>query len=227
MTLNGFDGINRQKGVEMEVKEQEAQTLVININLSRGLVLLLILVLAAAAFLGYLALGREHASASGLDAALAASSGMRQYYLTQTFHNGDEADGTDGNGAGVCQPGYHFASVWEILDTSGLKYNTTLGATREDSGQGPPSGVPLAGWVRTGNYSSGDPNPGEGNCYNWSSSSGSDSGTIAALPPTWDAGLQELLGWNGSTEPCDSMIQVWCVEEYISRVYLPMVMKNY
>jgi hypothetical protein len=213
MTPNACDGINRKKGVEMEVKEQEGQTLVININLSRGLVLLLTLVLLGAAFLGYLALGREQASASGLEAPLAASSGMRQYYLTQTYHNGGEADGTDGDGAGVCQPGYHFASVWEILDTSGLKYNTTLGSTRADSGHGPPSGVPLAGWVRTGNYSSGDPRPGEGNCHNWSSSSVSDSGTIAALPPTWDTGSQDLLGWNGGTEPCDSTIRVWCVED--------------
>jgi hypothetical protein len=103
--------------------------------------------------------------------------------------------------------------VWEILDTSGLRYNTTLGATRVDSGHGPPSGVPFAGWVRTGNYSNGEPNPGEGNCNAWSSSSANDSGTIVAFPPTWDTGAQDLLGWNCGTEPCDTTIQVWCVED--------------
>jgi hypothetical protein len=73
---------------------------------------------------------------------------MRQYYLTTTSYNGAEPDGSDGNGTGVCADGYHFASLWEILDPASLKYNPSLGYVRDDSGQGPPTY--LAGWIRTG-----------------------------------------------------------------------------
>jgi hypothetical protein len=214
MRQNAIDDIKETKGEETEAKEQQGQVVVIDINLSRGLVLLLSLALLTVAFLGYLTWDREEASAAGLLAPLAASSGMRQYYLTETSHSGGDADGTDGDGAGVCEPGYHFASVWEILDTSGLRYNTTFGKTRDDSGHGPPAGVPMAGWVRTGNYSSANDTPGEGNCNNWDDSSDeNDYGTIAALPPNWNPTAQHIHVWNAGTEPCDSTIRVWCVED--------------
>jgi hypothetical protein len=223
--LNANDDVIETKREEMEVKEQHGETLIININLRRGIVLLLSLALLTVAFLGYLLWDRREASAAGFSAPLAASSGMRQYYLTTTSHSGGEADGTDGDGAGVCQPGYHFASLYEILDTSGLRYNTGLGVTRVDSGHGPPAGVPVLGWVRTGNFGSGDPIPGEGNCHGWSSSSASDSGTAAVLPAGWDT-AQDIHVWNATTEPCDSTLWVWCVEDYASRVYLPIVIRN-
>ena len=97
---------------------------------------------------------------------------MRQFYFATTSHSGGEADGTDGDGAGVCEPGFHFASLWEILGTSGLRCNTTFGKTRADSGHGPPPGVPVHGWVCTGNYRSDGANRGEGNCQAWNCSSG-------------------------------------------------------
>jgi hypothetical protein len=204
--------IDRTAGTERELKQQDGQTVVISINLSRSLVSLLALALLAAAFLGYLAWDRGEASASSSPVRVSASSGMRQYYLTDAEHTGGDADGTDGDGAGVCAPGYHFASLWEILDTSGLRYNMTLGSTRLDSGHGPPSGVPMAGWVRTGNLSSREPIPGEGNCSTWGSSSDNDYGTIAALPPSWNP-PQDIHVWNSQTEPCNSGVRVWCVED--------------
>ena len=56
----------------------------------------------------------------------------KAYYLTQTTHNGGQA-------RSACAAGYHMASLWEILDTSNLRYNTELGFTQEDSGFGPPT----------------------------------------------------------------------------------------
>jgi hypothetical protein len=82
------------------------------------------------------------------DKPLAASAGLRGYYLTESTYNGADADGTDGNGAGVCAEGYHFASLWEILDPSNLKYDTGLGMVRDDSGQGPPTFPYFGGWLR-------------------------------------------------------------------------------
>jgi hypothetical protein len=119
---------------------QDERVVAIDINLTRGLVILLALALLAAAFLGYLAWGRDEAAASGSQIPLAASSGMRQYYVTKTYSVGADA-------ADACASGYHMASLWEIMDPSSLKYNTDLGDTRSDSGQGPPSDK--QGWVPT------------------------------------------------------------------------------
>jgi len=141
---------------------QDEKTIVIDINLTRGLVVLLALALLVAALLGYLAWGQRDAAASGSQAPLdhaqakplAASSGLRGYYLTQSTYQGNET-------LTACASGYHFASLWEILDPSNLKYDTDLGMVRDDSGQGPPSYV--EGWVRTGYYSSTSSTPGYGN----------------------------------------------------------------
>ncbi|MFX1355392.1 MAG: hypothetical protein ACFFGP_15675 [Promethearchaeota archaeon] len=189
------------------MKEQEGQTLVINVNLTRGLVLLLTLALLTATFLGYLAWGRDEASASSVQAPLTTSAFMRQYYLTDTPTGFTGADADT-----ACAAGYHMASLYEILDTSNLKYNTDLGASRWDSGEGPPGGVPVIGWVRTGNYRYTDAIPGKGNCDAWSSSSSEHSGTFAALPDRWDTG-QDIHVWNVDTLPCDTEEAVWCVED--------------
>ncbi len=202
----GLHCINENKGEKMKMKEQEGQTLVINVNLTRGLVILLSLALLTTTFLGYLAWGRDEASASSVQAPLTTSAFMRQYYITENNYSGADADT-------ACAPGYHMASLYEILDTSNLKYNTDLGRSRADSGQGPPGGVPIAGWVRTGYVSSNSSTTGQGNCYTWSSSSSDDRGTMAALPDDWDTG-PEVNVWNVQTAPCNStMLGVWCVED--------------
>jgi len=211
-----------------------------------GLVALLVSAVLVAALLGYLAWGRDEVAASGPQASfdpasfgfaqdrqdrpLAASAGLRGYYLTQDTYNGADADGTDGNGAGVCAEGYHFASLWEILDPSILKYNTGLGMVRDDSGQGPPTLPFVGGWVRTGFGRSGSTTPGVGNCDGWDSSSDSDWGTLARLPSDWTAG-QDLHVWQVDTTTCNTavLVRVWCVADDVTvstPVYLPLILKN-
>jgi len=198
---------------------------VIDINLTRGLVALLALALLMAAFLGYLAWGQRDAAASGpqipLDHArgrpLASSAGMRQYYLTKNDYNGADADT-------ACASGYHMASLWEILDPSNLKYDTDLGRTQADSGQGPPSY--LGGWVRTGYYSSSSSTAGVGNCKAWTSSSSGDYGTTAYLPNDWTAG-QDIHIWEVYAPQCNLSGYVWCMADSVSvPVYLPIILKN-
>ena len=182
---------------------QDERVVTIDINLTRGLVALLAMALLAAAFLGYLAWGQDEAAASGSQIPLAASSGMRQYYLTKTYSKGADADD-------ACASGYHMASLWEIMDPSNLKYNTDLGDTRSDSGQGPPSG--RQGWVRTGYASSTGSIPGWGNCNAWTSSDTDDYGTWIWLPYDWDSG-QDIHIWEVSTHGCWLNAYVWCVED--------------
>ena len=72
---------------------------------------------------------------------------MRQYYLTVIGYYPTQI-------LTACADGYHFASLWEILNISKLQYNNSLGFNSTDSGSGPNT---TSGWVRTGggeNYSS-------------------------------------------------------------------------
>jgi hypothetical protein len=150
-----------------EMKEQATSSaggvLVININLTRRLTAFLAGGMLLAAFLGFLAWDQGEVTASAPQAPLASSTGMRQFYQTKDVYTTIQA------GVGVCADGYHFASIWELLDPSNLEYNTTFGRTDDDSGQGPPSTG--WGWVRTGNVSSSDTTVGTGNCDNWTSDS--------------------------------------------------------
>jgi hypothetical protein len=188
------------------------KTFAIDINLTRGLVILLALALLMAAFVGYLAWGQDEVAASGSQVPLASSAGLRGYYLTTMTYNGADADGTDGDGAGVCADGYHFASLWEIMEPSNLKYDTTRGRTRDDSGQGPPSD--WFGWVRTG-YSSSmlSFTVGQDNCDAWASNTSPRQGTVARLPNDWTAG-QDIHVWDVGTASCNATsVSVWCVED--------------
>lgn len=146
-----------------------------------------------------------------------ASASLRRYYLTTDLSNGN---GT----RGACARGYHFASLWEILDTSNLKYNTVLGVTRSDSGQGPPA---YHGWVRTGYASDDDGVPGLGNCEGWTSHLPGDVGTYVYLPSDWTAGYEDFLGWAIATAICSSQQGVWCVEDASHSVYLPVVLRGH
>jgi hypothetical protein len=139
----------------------------------------------------------------------------RQYYLTEALYPGTSAQK-------ACADGYDMASIWEIQDPSGLKYNTELGQTREDSGSGPPT---YRGWVRTGYMSSTDSTPGRGNCGAWSSTG---YGSTAALPNTWGAGWEDLHVWNVSTSFCGSSNRVWCVQELpdITDVFLALLLNG-
>ena len=190
-----------------------------------GLGALVILSLLVAAFLGYLAWGQQEVAASDLRAPQvpAAPIAMRRYYLTTGGYDGSQADGSDGNGAGVCAAGYHFASLWEILDPSNLEYNTNLGTTADDSGKGPPTMYGW-GWVRTGYSSDGGSTPGSANCYGWDSTSG--KGTNVTLSARW--GVDENMSvWRVAADDCTFVLSVWCVEDDIGeQVYLPLILCN-
>jgi hypothetical protein len=180
------------------MEEQREPILVVDIHLTRGLLLVLALVLVAVV-VGYLAWEPARVAASGVEAAPAGSSTMRQYYLTEAGYDG-------ANATSACAAGYHMASIWEIVEPSALKYNTDLGQTLDDSGQGPPVSL---GWMRTGNWMSYGALPGDGNCDTWTLNDAGAMGTVAWL--SW--GTQVVHVWNASTEECDSTLAVWCVED--------------
>ena len=184
-------------------EKQEEEIIVINVNLTRGLVALLIVALLAIAVLGYLTMGQEVVEASAPNAPSAGSTGLRQYYMTQGSYSGP-------NALTACASGYHMASLWEIVDPSNLEYNTSLGFTRNDSGQGPPTFY--WSWVRTGYFSSVANTAGEGNCNGWVSESNSDYGTMANLPSNWVGG-QDINVWQAGTYFCDASLNVLCVED--------------
>lgn len=139
-----------------------------------------------------------------------------QYYLTPDLHTGEQV-------LSACLPGFHMASLWEILDMSNLRYNTHLGYSRKDSGLGPPA---TGGWVRTGWGSGSTGAPGTSNCNAWTSVSESDVGTYIFLPGSWVAGNEDLMGWGVAAAICSSQIRVWCVGDG-NFVYLPLVLRYY
>ena len=184
-----------------------------------GLLNLLALALMVLTLLGYLAWGEARAAASSRRAPLAASAGMRQYYLTQATHNGAAT-------LSACQEGYHMASLWELFDPSALRYNTQLGHTTADSGQGPPSDV--TGWVRTGYSTDTSNTPGQGNCGTWFTSGMRSSGSHAYLPTNWDGGYDAYV-WEVGTSACNETPRVWCVADNVGSqiIYLPMILRGY
>jgi hypothetical protein len=192
------------------MRNQSEHTLVVNIHLTRGLIILLCAALLTVAWLGYLAWGQKEAAASGRQDALlsapagplAATAGMRHYYLYSAALNATYA-------LTACTSGYHMASLWEMLDTSHLQYNTALGDSRPDSGLGPPTGY--SGWVRTGYGSNNGTTAGQANCNAWTSTSG--NGTVVSLPSDWTAAPQDIHIWTVSTASCGNSADVWCVED--------------
>ncbi len=183
-----------------------------------NLVGLLALALLVLALLSYLAWGEREAAASAPQAPMAASVNMRQYYLTNNTYDGAAA-------LSACQEGYHMASLWEIIDPSNLKYNSDLGYTQADSGQGPPANV--QGWVRTGYNGDTFTTPGQGNCNVWDSDSSSHQGTQTHLPANWD-GEYDTYVWEVGTAGCNSSPRVWCVADNVgSYIYLPVILRDH
>jgi hypothetical protein len=122
----------------------------------------------------------------------------------------------------ACASGYHFASIWEILNTSDLHYNTSLGRTNINSGNGAPAlssntnfTDAAYGWIRTGA-------PDDPNCLKWTSSNGTDTGSAGVLTiptgaqPQWSVDNGTI---TGSAISCDGTfsgtplpVGVWCVQ---------------
>jgi hypothetical protein len=125
-----------------------------------------------------------------------------------------------------------MASLWEILNVGTLKYDTTLGATLPDSGEGPPTDV--YGWIRTGGPAAsfiGDPGGDAGtvypNCSAWTSANG--SGTAVALSTDWFHRLdvevpgrvvtdKDIAPWTMAVPLCTAVFpfeikpRVWCIQ---------------
>ena len=169
-------------------------------------------------YLIILAFGQREVNAATSQTSQTISTNMQQFYLTKQAFPGDEA-------LTACTTGYHMASLWEILDTSNLRYNTTLGFTRDDSGQGPVIGA--GGWVRTGFSNDTSSTPGKGNCDGWASSDSDDYGTAAYLPYLdWTTG-GDVGVWKTETDQCNaSWWSVWCVENVGYTIYLPIVLRH-
>ena len=187
------------------------------------LAVLLTLAMIAIIFLGYLVVAQESAAASNQQAPAVATTRMRQYYLTKDSFKGSKPGGSNGSGAGVCANGYHFASLWEILDPSNMKYDTVLGDDLLDSGKGPPSYT--SGWVRTGSSSNNSPKPGHANCSNWESEN--RFGTVVSLTTNWtDSSNRDIFVWDAAFQSCSQKVQVWCMEDYHwMKIDLPLIMR--
>ncbi|MEJ2212432.1 MAG: hypothetical protein P8129_25875 [Anaerolineae bacterium] len=195
------------------MEKEKERVLLIDIHITRGLLALLVLLSMAVVMVLFLVRDPAWAAASSVDTSLASSSALRQYYLTPSGYDG-------ANATSACAAGYHMASMWEIVEPSSLKYNTDLGRTEGDSGQGPTA---WPGWVRTGTMASPGAMPGEGNCEGWTENDSGASGTLANL--SW--GSANIHVWNAFTLPCDQVRLVWCVEDRLTiRVYLPCILRS-
>ncbi|MFP3939106.1 MAG: hypothetical protein ACOC7L_03525 [Acidobacteriota bacterium] len=150
----------------------------------------------------------------------------RSWYLTESQSDGAAAPF-------ACAPGYHMASLWEVLDPTELRYASEEPDAREhaDMGSGPPQSIP--GWIRTGHQSRStqedDNSTGDGgyvNCSAYNSNAANEDGTFVMLNRCWqeeeDCNIgsgSEVLGkevapwWLASESTCDSLIRVWCVED--------------
>jgi len=142
------------------------------------------------------------------------TSKLRRYYLTKDR----SFDGSQALAA--CSVGFHMASLWEIFDTSNLQYDTNLGFTAADSGQGPPdfhTGPSFTiGWIRTGFEADNSDNPGTANCSGWTTNAPAASGTEAALNSSWFSAAfpQPIAPWINTTFGCDNHNRVWCADNY-------------
>jgi hypothetical protein len=142
----------------------------------------------------------------------------RRYYLSQVAVDG-------ANALAACAPRFHMASLWEILDPSHLRYDTTRGRTRPDAGEGPPANDDDLGWIRTGENSGsvgGGTDPentlaiGRVNCDAWTTNDPAAIGSAVILgharwteihPTTY------ISPWVGAANSCATANPVWCVED--------------
>jgi hypothetical protein len=138
----------------------------------------------------------------------------RTYWLTAPNFTGAEA-------LTACPSG-HMASMFEILAPSTVEYDTKLGVTQPDSGNGPPAD--LWGWIRTGSPASSPGSgatPGVANCAVWTISTWPTNatawGTVVRLRSMWDESISPTLRglftpWESGIMTCDNKLGVWCVD---------------
>lgn len=147
---------------------------------------------------------------AALQASLVATQGQldalrpRAYYLSTV-----EADGAGAPSA--CAAGFHMASLWEIHDTTVLRYATALGTVTADSGSGPPNDE--FGWIRTGNRARAG-GPGEANCEAYVTNGAGFEGSQVQLTEEWESPASGRVSpWDVSTLRCDLPSRVWCVQD--------------
>src|SRR5581483_1390297 len=127
----------------------------------------------------------------------------RKYYLTKATFAGDAA-------ATACDPGYHMASRWEVVETTALQYDTRRGITAADSGSGPPTEE--FGWIRTGYRPILTGGPGVSNCLAWSSGDPGVDGTYAGIGGGWGVDTAPFVNrWAMEEGSCGTPHHVWCV----------------
>ncbi len=202
-------------------EHKERKMWVIVINLTRSVVTLAISGLILVAGLGIFALEARSAAASNASSALevpqaapaVSSNGLRRYYRTADTY-------TPAFAINACGTGYHFASLWEILDTSNLEYageRIDAFSGDADMGEGPPvggKGLGRPGWIRTGYNNSNTGVTGQANCDAWTSVNPAHYGTLAGLSYEWGAGTTEdIFVWNVELGNCEYRTGVWCVED--------------
>jgi len=133
-----------------------------------------------------------------------ADAGPKKYYLTQGTFDASQA-------RMACEDGYHMASLWEIFDTTNLKYDTSRGTTLSDSGSGPPA--QFGGWIRTGGSFGTSTTPGVGNCNAYTTNLDSLHGTSVHLYSQWGDGATLVSPWRAVSDSCDELLPVWCVKD--------------
>jgi|SoiMethySBSTD1v2_1073268.scaffolds.fasta_scaffold25072_2 hypothetical protein len=136
----------------------------------------------------------------------------KQYYLSSQLSTGAEA-------LRACIAGFHMASLWEIHDTSNLRYaNQAPTVVSLDRGEGPPSGS--WGWIRTGwsvmggsNPTSGE--PGKAHCFLWTNGTNNEKGTVVQLANDWTKQWRtnKIIPWDADTKRCNTRQYVWCVQD--------------
>lgn len=141
-------------------------------------------------------------------AAVKSTAPARGYYLTRdALYNGSQP-------LTACATGYHFASAWELRETSNLRYDASLGLTTPDSGGGPPSNV--GGWMRTG-ISNAAP---EYSCAGtvdtvWDTNNEFATGDNMRLSYQFISNTTDYVpaGWIGTRLACNTLTRVWCVQD--------------
>ncbi len=128
--------------------------------------------------------------------------GARRYY---------RAVGGQGNvPLARCDPGFHFATLFELLQTTGIEFDPVRSGVFGTSDGFPQTG--LEGWVRTGGFSLVGRTPGRATCARWTSNSENDSGTTAQLLDDWSLSPENPGRWVTSVDTCNRSKNVWCIE---------------
>ncbi len=138
----------------------------------------------------------------------------QRYYVSQNTADGSQA-------RSACAAGFHMANLFEFITLGSLQYDTALGMTRADSGNGPPTFY--SGWVRTGFVAGAEATgfAGKVNCQAWSSNASTDVGTVVELNATWliffhdvsDNPFREAPWLSPGRVSCDTLFPVWCIED--------------